>query len=183
MGKADALLARAATGDRDAAVACVERFGPRLAGLVARFGFEGPEAERALRAIFRRLAERAAGAHLAPAEEEVFAVQVARRWLLDRRARAHIDGRAGPAGGPGLPPAGAGQADLFGESARVVRALSALDEPARAALEGTVLGGLPYARLAELRGEPVSAVRAAARRGLVRVGELLHEPPPRRGRR
>jgi RNA polymerase sigma factor (sigma-70 family) len=171
--KDEALLARAAAGDRDAAARCVEKLGPRVADLVQRFGFEGEEAERAVRAIFRRLWSGAAR-FTADVDEELFAVQAARRWLLDRRARARLEGGGAevPLSAAEAPPAE--QTDLFGVAARVLQALRDLDPEARGTLELVVGRGLPYARIARMRDVPVTQVREAARRGLLYVGERLH---------
>lgn len=171
--KDEALLARAAGGDRDAAARCVDRLGPRVADLVQRFGFEGDDAGRAVRAIFRRLWSGAARS-TADVDEEQFAVQVARRWLLDRRARARLEGGRGEAPLPPAAPVPAEQTDLFGVAARVLQALGDLDPDARATLEAVIARGLPYARIARMRDVPVAQVREEARRGLLQVGERMH---------
>lgn len=171
--KHEALLARAAGGDRDAAARCVERLGPRVADLVQRFGFEGEDAERAVRAIFRRLWSGAAR-FTSDVDEERFAVQAARRWLLDRRARARLEGGRAEAPLPPPEPVPAEQTDLFGVAARALQALGDLDPEARSTLEMVVARGLPYARIARMRDVPVAQVREAARRGLLQVGERIH---------
>ncbi len=171
--KPEALLARAAAGDRDAASRCVEQLGPRIADLVQRFGFEGVEAERAVRAIFRRVWSGAARS-TSDVDEERFAVHVARRWLLDRRARARMEGGGAEAPPPPAEPAPAGQTDLFGLAARALQALGDLDPEARSTLEMVVASALPYARIARMRDVPVAQVREAARRGLLQLGEQMH---------
>lgn len=168
----DPLLERVAAGERAAAAACVERWGPRIAALASRFGLEGKAAEAAVREIFRTLwAE--AGAHRPSHGAEVnFAVQVARRWLLDRRKRGASAAR--PSGGSFSASPPIRQTDLFGESGRVARALRSLDPEERVMLELAVVQGLSYARIASLAERSPAEVRDAARRSLIRVRELLH---------
>jgi len=181
-GSVRPLLERAAAGDREAAAACVERLGPRIQLLVERFGYRDEEAERAVRAIFRRLWSQAARPGSGAADEATFTVQVARRWLLDRRARARVEGA------PAVEAAEAGerpsqsQADLFGPAVGTAQALAGLAADERGHLEMAVLGA-PYTRIAEARGTSVNAVREVVRRGLVRVGEQLHAGGPREGGR
>ena len=166
------LLERVAAGQRAAAEVCVERWGPRLAALVARFGLEGSEAEGALREIFRRLWAEAGGYRPSHGAELNFAVQVARRWLLDRRKRGRSGAR--PTGGSFSTSPPIRQTDLFGDSGRVARALRSLDPEERVMLELAVVQGLAYARIASLADRRPAEVRDATRRSLIRVRELLH---------
>ncbi len=167
------LLVRAAEGDRAAVDACLERLGPRVAALVRRFGFEGDEADRAVRAIFRRLWTEGARRRPEAPEEEKLTVQVARRWLLDRRARARMEGGA-PRGAGSAAVVSATQADLFGPAAGVARALAGLEPGERDVLERIVAGGQTVAGVSSELGVPAVEVRERARRALVRVGEALH---------
>jgi DNA-directed RNA polymerase specialized sigma24 family protein len=177
-----ALLERAAAGDREAAAACVDRLGPRIQLLVERFGYRDDEAERAVRAIFRRLWSQAGRPGSGAADQVTFSVQVARRWLLDRRARARVEGAPAVEVAAAAEPPSQGQPDLFGPAAGAARALAALAPEERTPLQLAVLG-TPYTRIAQGCGSSVNAVREVVRRALVQVGEQLHAGPPRAGGR
>lgn len=174
------LLPRVAKGDAAAARLCVERWGDRLGGLVARFGLRGEAAESALRAIFAQLWDSAGSWRPRDGAEFLFAARVARRWLLDHREVAPPTPDAAELAGVGAP---AGQVDLFGESARVMRALSGLPGQERLVLGLCILHAQTYPRVGELLGCDPGEARTAARRALLRVRERLHaDAPPRPAR-
>jgi len=171
------LLPRVAKGDAAAARLCVERWGGRLGGLVARFGLTGEAGERTLRAIFSQLWDAAPSWRSRDGPEFLFAVRVARRWLLDHREAPPPGPDAADltvAGGP------AGQTDLFGESARVMRAVGGLGAQERLVLGLCILHAQTYARIGELLGCGAGESRTAARRALLRVRERLHADAPAR---
>jgi DNA-directed RNA polymerase specialized sigma24 family protein len=174
------LLPRVAKGDAAAARLCVERWGDRLGGLVARFGLSGEAAERALRAIFSQLWDSAPSWRPRDGPEFLFAVRLARRWLLD-----HRDAPPPAPDAAGLADAGApaGQTDLFGESARLMRAVGGLAAQERLVLGLCILHAQTYARVGELLGCDADEARTAARRALLRVRERLHADGPARSPR
>lgn len=173
----EALLRRVASGDRAAAVACIDRHGAEVRALVRRLGVADERADAAVRGVFRALWRAAGRSRRGAADEAAFVTQVARRFVLDHhpeRGRQAL--RTPEDDGEPAPPTRTRprQSSLFGDAGGVTRALASLPSDQRTALELAVLRGLPYARIAFLTGLPTAVVRDAARRGLVRVGELLH---------
>jgi RNA polymerase sigma-70 factor (ECF subfamily) len=177
-------LSRVARGDRAAALACVERYGAELLALVRRLGVDEDAAADAVREIFRALWRELAARRSPPADETAFVFQIARRIALQHESRsARAANPREPAARDAARPGRARprQSSLFGDVGRVARALAALAPDERAALELAVLNGLPYPRVAFLCGLPTAVARDAARRGLLRVSELLHDDAAPRG--
>jgi DNA-directed RNA polymerase specialized sigma24 family protein len=159
-------------------VACIERHGSEVHALARRLGVADEDADAVVRAIFRALWHQAGRGRRIPEDERTFVIQVARREALD-----HLAARGPRVSGareavadeaPGEERGRPQQSSLFGDSGRVARALGQLEPDERAALEPIVLRALSYPRVAFLTGLPTAIVRDAARRGLVRVRELLH---------
>lgn len=169
------LFPRVARGDRAAAVACLERHGAQVLAVVQRLGVDEDAAPDAVREVFAALWNELATRPTPPIDEAGFVIRLARRVALhheSRRVQPHNPRQPAP---PDPPERGARprQSNLFGEAGRVSRALGALAADERAALELAVLHGAPYPRVAFLAGLPTAVARDSARRGLLRVSELL----------
>jgi RNA polymerase sigma-70 factor (ECF subfamily) len=163
-------------------VACVERHGAHVRALVRRLGVADERVDAAVQGVFRALWRAADQSRGRGVDEAAFVTQVARRYVLDHHPERGRQSLRTPddEGDRALAARGRPrQSSLFGDAGRVARALASLPPDQRTALELAVLRGLPYPRIAFLTGLPTAVVRDAARRGLVRVGELLHsESPP-----
>jgi RNA polymerase sigma-70 factor (ECF subfamily) len=109
---------------------------------------------------------------------------VARRKLIDLRRQLARRGASDELGEELASPA-PGQAELAeraDEAARASRALGELRADQRRVLELAVLHGLTYEQVAAKLAMPLGTVKTHARRGLLRVRELLGlRGEPRRG--
>ncbi len=175
-------LTRAARGDADAVDELVDRFGPLVWALAVRGTPERAEAEDAVQDIFVNLWQFAGRFDPSIASETTFVAMVARRRLIDRRRRMdrRPDQRAGGEERlPGLEardpdatttPAGPERRD---ELRRVFAAMEQLRPEQQRVLRLSIGGERTYEQVAQALGMPVGTVKTHARRGLIRLRELL----------
>ena len=173
------LLQRVADGDPDAPEALVARYGGLVWSLARRTIADHGEAEDAVQEVFTALWRHADRFDAEVASEATFVSMIARRRLIDRRRRITRRPDAEAAGGDAIeavievptPPAEAvatGQ-----EHARALAALEALRPEQRTVLLLSLGHGRTYEQIARSTGMPVGTVKTHARRGLIRVRELL----------
>lgn len=168
----DLLLPRVAAGDRAAIRECIQRYGG-LVWSLARRALPN-DAEDAVQEIFLDLWKSAGRYDARAGSEATFIATIARRRLIDRRrARARrpetdpISERMADSGVP--------RAELGAEAALAARALDQLRPEQRQVLVLTALHGLSHEEVASSTGMPLGTVKAHARRGLLRVREVLGE--------
>jgi RNA polymerase sigma-70 factor (ECF subfamily) len=181
-----ALIRRVARGrDGDAFSRLYDRHAPMVFGLAVRMLGRREEAEDLIQEVFLSVWERAASYDAARAPVGAWILVMARSRCLDRlrrRALRQDKERTIYSGGEegdlmlDLPEPGAPVLDLLEASERraeVVRALGALPEPQRAALEAAYFGGLTQQQIAEKTGEPLGTVKTRMRLGLLKLAELF----------
>lgn len=185
------LLPRIADGDRAAIRECIARYGGLVWSLARRAAQSagGVDAEDAVQEIFLDLWKSAAKFDPALGSEITFVATIARRRLIDRRRRrqrrpetealpestSEVDATSSNASGS-VPP------DMGAEAALAARALDQLRPEQRQVLILTACHGLSHEEVAIRIGMPLGTVKAHARRGLIRVREVLGEvtlPGPR----
>lgn len=168
------LLQRVARGDPSALQQCIDVHGALVWSLARRLCPGGADAEDAVQEIFITLWKNAAQYDPALAAESTWVTAVARRKLIDLRRRSGR--RESSEIGEELPSEDPGQAELAersDEAARAAQALGALRSEQRRVLELAVLHGLTYGEVAARLAMPLGTVKTHARRGLLRVRELL----------
>jgi RNA polymerase sigma-70 factor (ECF subfamily) len=173
------LLPRVADGDRTAIRECISRYGGLIWSLARRASKAQDDAEDAVQEIFLDLWKSAGRYDPSIGSETTFIAMIARRRLVDRRrqrARApeteplseRAKGTSGTQSGS-VPP------EMGAEAALAARALDQLRPEQRQVLILTTCHGLSHEEVASTTGMPLGTVKAHARRGLIRVREVLGE--------
>lgn len=171
----EALLCRVAKGDPLASRACVEAYGALVWTLARRASPTREDAEDAVQDVFFDLFRSAGRFDPALSSEVAFVAMVTRRRLLDR-ARAR---RRRPALDPlSSEPKIVHDAPPIDRCVEATRAAAALDRlrPEQRDVLLLAVQGHSHEEIADLRGLPLGTVKAHARRGLIRVRELLVDP-------
>ena len=171
----DLLLPNVAKGEPDAVRACIDRFGGLVWSLARRMCPTDAQAEDAVQEIFVEIWKNAYRYDERVASETAFVAMLARRRLIDRRRREgrRLDKQvlADDAG-----PAQADRATPFDDSDDVRKASDALtrlsDEQQRV-LRLSIFQGLSHEKIATSTGLPLGTVKTHARRGLIKLRELL----------
>lgn len=171
----DLLLPNVAKGEPDAVRACIDRFGGLVWSLARRMCPTDAQAEDAVQEIFVEIWKNAYRYDERVASETAFVAMLARRRLIDRRRREgrRLDKQvlADDAG-----PAQADRPTPFDDSDDVRKASDALtrlsDEQQRV-LRLSIFQGLSHEKIATSTGLPLGTVKTHARRGLIKLRELL----------
>lgn len=172
---ATSLLERVAAGDGGAVRECIDRFGGLVWALARRMSPGPSEAEDAAQEIFTDLWRSAARFNGTIASETAFVAMIARRRLIDRRRqrqRAPSTESLADAATP-VEPQAALRVESCAEVSLAARALVQLRPEQRTVLILSACHGLSHEEIAETVNMPLGTVKAHARRGLLRVRELL----------
>jgi RNA polymerase sigma-70 factor (ECF subfamily) len=176
------LLPRIAAGDQRAVQEFTDRYGGLVWSLARRLAWGESDAEDAVQEIFIDLWRSAARFDPSVASEVTFVAMIARRRLIDRRRRqsrqpdtsAIHDGMAASAALP------EDRAQLNQEAAVALDAMSELSQEQQRVLRLSIFHGLSHDRIARATGLPLGTVKTHARRGLIRIRELLEAKDARR---
>lgn len=173
-------LQRVAAGDSDAVEEVLDLYGGLVWSLARRLAGTPNEAEDAVQEIFIDIWKSAARFDPSVASEATFVAMIARRRLIDRRRRQgrHPDpdplperlaaeGRTGPE-----------EVEIADEAARAAEALTKIRPEQRRVLELAIYQGMTHDQISRKIGLPLGTVKTHARRGLIRVRELLEAKPP-----
>lgn len=171
------LLQRIASGDAGAVSECLDRYGGIVWSLARRFSRGQPDAEDAAQEIFVDLWKSAARFDPAAGSEVAFVAMIARRRLIDRQRRRSRAVDAEPLHEAQLPAAlvDPPHAEVCAEATLAARAIAALRPEQQKVLRMTICQGLSHEEIASATGMPLGTVKAYARRGLIRVREMLSE--------
>jgi RNA polymerase sigma factor (sigma-70 family) len=169
------LLQQIAQGEPEAVRECLHRYGPLVWAMARRFCGTGPEAEDAVQEVFVDLWQSAERYDPTLGSEVVFVSMIARRRLIDRRRRSGRRAQTDQLGSDSrtVPYLGAERIEACGEAALAQKHLAQLPDDQRRVLLLAACHGLSHAEIAESTGMPLGTVKAHARRGLMRVRELL----------
>jgi RNA polymerase sigma-70 factor (ECF subfamily) len=176
----DLLLPRVARGEPEAVEAVLDKYGGLVWSLARRMCPTRDEAEDAVQEIFVEVWRNAGRYDPSLASEATFIAVIARRRLIDRRRRAgrrpvesSLIEEAVPSGSAELP----GQLPSeLGEEAEVARqALAELSEEQQRVLQLSLFFGQSHERISRSTGLPLGTVKTHARRGLIRVRDLLQQ--------
>jgi RNA polymerase sigma-70 factor (ECF subfamily) len=183
MTETESILHRVAEGDQDAIKECMDRFSGLVWSLARRLAGNSAEAEDAVQEIFIDVWRSAGRFDPSIASETTFIAMIARRRLIDRgRRRAR---RPEVAAIPETIESDAPTFDPAEVEEAAKAALSAMERlrpEQRKVLELSIQFGRSHEQIAGTTGLPLGTVKTHARRGLIRLREILAEegiePPP-----
>lgn len=177
------LLARMATGDRDAFAELFDRNGAAVLGLLLRILERRSEAEEMLQEVFLQAWRTADGYRPQRAAPRAWLLMLARSRAIDRlrasraRERREVEAvhQARLDGYPVEPPAGLARLEAGERRRRVALALAGLPAEQRQAIELAYFGGLTHRGVAERLAAPLGTVKSRIALGLRRLRETLEE--------
>ena len=183
MPESHSILERVAKGDPGAPTECIERFSGLVWSLARRLCASASDAEDAVQEIFIDVWRSAGRFDPTIASETTFIAMIARRRLIDRgRRRARRPEVAAipetiESDGPAFDPAEVEEA-----AKAALAAMERLRPEQRKVLELSIQFGRSHEQIAGTTGLPLGTVKTHARRGLIRLREILAEegidPPP-----
>jgi RNA polymerase sigma-70 factor, ECF subfamily len=174
------VLLRVARGDLAAVQTCMNRFGGLVWMLARRYSRSRPDAEDAVQEIFTDLWKSAGRYDPERATEEAFVAMIARRRLIDRLRAGkrqpstevlRPDDLAEVASVPN-------QAERATEAHMIERALMQLRPEQREVLMLATCEDLTHDQIAERTGLALGTVKTHARRGLIKLRQLLFDGAP-----
>ncbi len=177
------LLPRVARGDSAAVRECITRYGGLVWSLASRYGLKGSDAEDVVQEVFVDLWKSAERFDATIAPEAGFVAMLARRRIIDRRRQLARSGRVALVEDAGVldvsseswREAGSRGSSLGGseEAAQAERALDELSPDQQRVLRLSLHRGLSHESISKALGLPLGTVKTHARRGLIRLRELL----------
>lgn len=179
----ETLLDRIAAGESAAVEELQRRYAGAVWGLARRFCRNAADAEDATQEILVEVWRNADRFDPAAGSELTFLMTIARRRLIDRTRR---EGRRLPAetGHEADELAAAREPDRVEEGDEVQRAQQALQQlrpEQRRVLQLSLGEGRTHQEISAAIGIPLGTVKSHARRGLIRLRELLGAVPPEGG--
>lgn len=169
------ILDKVAGGAPDAFEACVVRFGGLIWSLARRRTPTLAEAEDAVQEIFLDLWRHAQRYDPERGSEETFVVMIARRRLIDRqrrRGRQPVEACLNEA--MAIPAAPLPDLAERTEEVQLIRdRMQHLRDEERQILELAICDGLSQAQISEKIQMPLGTIKTHARRGLMRLRELI----------
>ncbi|MBK8100818.1 MAG: sigma-70 family RNA polymerase sigma factor [Planctomycetes bacterium] len=177
------LLPQVAAGDPAAVEQFLRRHSATIHGLARRYCPTVEDAEDATQEIFVEIWRSAERFDPAAGSEMTFALTIARRRLIDRGRRL---GRRPPAelledAGILPAPADVDRSEITDEVNRARAALAQLRGEQQQVLDLALAHGQTHQQIAAAIGIPLGTVKSHARRGLLRLRELLGITPPAEG--
>jgi RNA polymerase sigma-70 factor (ECF subfamily) len=168
------ILPQVAAGDPAALTACMERFSGLVWSIARKLSADPSDAEDAVQEVFIDLWRSAHRYDPEKGTESTFVATIARRRLIDRgrrrQRRPEVAGVDEAFAGP--PPASDGTDDR--ERAAVVeRAMGSLRPEQQRVLQLAIHHGATHEQIATSTGMPLGTVKTHARRGLMRLRDLL----------
>lgn len=171
------LLPRVAAGDESAVREVIREYGGLVWSLARRLGGNPSEAEEAVQEIFIDIWKSADRFDESIAAERTFIAMIARRRLIDRRRKAsrrptltaQVEAPAADD-----PPLGA-DIELSEEARQAAAAFERLRPEQRQVLHMAIWRSMTHEQIAAATGMPLGTVKTHARRGLIRVREILAE--------
>ena len=166
------LLPAVARGERGAAAACVERYGPMLWGMARRWLRASGDAEDAVQDIFVELWRVADRYDPSKGSESVFVATLGRRRMIDRLRKAgrrprevEMDAETMVVGGS--------RAEHRVEANRALALLAEFPEERRKVLTLVVVHGWTHAEVSAHTGIALGTVKSHVRRGLSTLRDAM----------
>ncbi len=176
---AQTTLERVAAGDAAAVEECLQQYGGLVWSLARRFSASHADAEDAVQEIFVEVWRTAGRFDAEIGSEATYITMIARRRLIDRyRRRTRRLDTTSILDEPVASAAGhVDQTEVSEEAARARRLMQELRPEERQVLELSINHGLSQSQIAEATNLPLGTVKTHARRGLIRLRELLGADP------
>lgn len=173
-------MERVARGETGAVRECIDRFSGLVWSLARRFCTSGTEAEDAVQEIFIDLWRSAGRYDRSIASETTFVAMIARRRLIDRgrRRQRRPEQAAIPEIIEAPPDRAIERNDDREESAIAARAFALLRPEQRMVLTMAIRNGASHEQIATTTGLPLGTVKTHARRGLIKLRQLLADELP-----
>ncbi|MCB9883634.1 MAG: sigma-70 family RNA polymerase sigma factor [Planctomycetes bacterium] len=182
----DSLLLRLASGDGTAVSKILDRYGGLVWSLVRRFLGTSADAEDLVQEIFIDLWKSADRFDPAVSSEGNFIAMIARRRLIDRRRRVarRADVFENLPEDVDIPDEVQPDAvEVADEARHAAEAMQRLSGDQQKVLKLAIYRGLTHQEISQKTGMPLGTVKSHARRGLIRIRELLNaETVPEGGR-
>ena len=161
---------------------CLDAYGGLVWSIARRLCGDAAEAEDAVQEAFLSIWKSAEKFDAARSSEKTFVAMIARRRIIDRRRSAQRRLDVQPLADP-VPTESRIEADLETqeEAVRARRMMTELKDDERRVLELAVDHGLSQSEIATRTGMPLGTVKTHARRGMIRLRELLADGPVSRG--
>jgi RNA polymerase sigma-70 factor, ECF subfamily len=171
------VLLRVARGDLAAVQTCMNRFGGLVWMLARRYSRSRPDAEDAVQEIFTDLWKSAGRYDPERATEEAFVAMIARRRLIDRLRAGKRQPTTEVLRPEDLAEAASVQnhAERSTEAHMIERALMQLRPEQREVLMLATCEDLTHDQIATRTGLALGTVKTHARRGLIKLRELLFD--------
>lgn len=170
---AEAILNRIASGDKTAVENCLDKYGGLVWSLARRMCPN--DAEDAVQEIFIDIWKNAARFDAAQASETTFVAMIARRRLIDRirkiTRQPNVDSFEDILVEPSDNSDGKIQTGV--EARQAAEALKELRSEQRQILHLSIIQGFSHQEIADALQMPLGTVKTHARRGLIRVREIL----------
>ena len=169
------LLPKIASGDADAVRACLDRYSPLVWSIAKKLGSDASIVEDVVQEIFIDLWKSAARYDESVSSEATFISMIARRRLIDRRRKIgrQPDIQPLPEKLVSKEPSGSSVAEIQDDAAKAKRAMEKLRPEQRQVLQLSVVEGMTHQQIASHTSMPLGTVKTHARRGLMRIRELL----------
>ncbi len=172
---AESILHQVAAGTPGAMDACMEKFSGLVWSLTRQLSFAGSDADDAVQEIFIDIWKSAVRFDPAIASESTFVAMIARRRLIDRgrRRQRRLDSTSLP---DAMAPEAAPIPDMperTEEASRATVALGKLRPEQQRVLQLAIYHGCSHEEIARCTGLPLGTVKTHARRGLIRLREIL----------
>ena len=176
----ETILQRIARGEQAAVQECLARYGGLVWSLAKRFLGNASEAEDAVQDIFVELWKKADRFNPLLSSESTYITMVTRRRLIDRRRKIvrRPELVSLPENIASSQPPGTKQVDMVDEASKAAAALQELKPEQQRVLKMAVYQGLTHEEISQSTGLPLGTVKTHARRGLIKLRELLNLNPP-----
>ena len=172
------VLPQIAAGDAEAMAECLSRYGGLVWAMARRRLANQSDAEDAVQEVFLEIWKSAKRFDEEKANESTFIAVIARRRLIDRQRREYTkpDQAALEAEEiQSMTPQVQEIAEINDEAANARRLMQQLRPEERQVLELSVDSGLSHSSISKKTDLPLGTVKSLARRGLLRLRELLND--------
>lgn len=180
--QAEGLLVRIADGDRSAFNDCVQLHGKLVWGIVSKFFPHRHDREDISQDVFLSLWKYADRFDPQQGSEATFVAVIARRRVVDHLRRRERDLSTTSSGDEGFDPespdAPQREIESQDEAGHVIKAMKQLREEERQVLQLGILQGLSHAQISKQLEIPLGTVKSLARRGMMRLRELVQQSNP-----
>ena len=173
------ILERVASGDASAVDECLSQYGGLVWSLARRYHAGHADAEDAVQEIFIEIWRNAGRFDAQVAAESTFITMIARRRLIDRYRKHKRTIDTSPVDEQQIV-SSAEQPDhveMREEADRAREAMRQLRPEERQVLELSVDRGMSQSQIAEFTELPLGTVKTHARRGMLRLRQLLETTP------